>query len=426
MRSNRFNSFLSEITLKSIFNYLFKWIIICLIVGILVGTTSSFFLTALNEVTQYREDHLWIIAFLPVGGLIIGLIYYYYGKSIVKGNDLLIEEYYNPNKTIPFKMAPLVLVGTLITHLFGGSAGREGTAVQMGGAIADQFTRLFHLNKTDRNVILIIGISSGFASIFGTPFTGAIFAIEILILTRINYRSVFPSLLAAFISNYVVHIWNVQHTHYSIPIVPPVNFSSLFWIIFFGILSGLTAMLFAKTTHLWIRLFSTWIKYPPFRPFMGGIIIALIVWLMGTTKYIGLGVPEIVSAFQRPNVSYDFLIKLLFTSFTLGAGFKGGEVTPLFFIGATLGSALSLFIPLPIALLAGMGFTAVFSGATNTPLACSIMGLELFGTECGLYITIACFTAYLCSGNSGIYHAQNIENSRKNQLFRKLKLFKKN
>ena len=166
------------------------------------------------------------------------------------------------------------------------------------------------------------------------------------------------------------------------------------------------ALLFSRTTHFFTKLFNSKIAYAPLRPFIGGVFIALIVWVLGTTKYIGLGIPTIIDAFNTNLPGYDFLLKLMLTALTLGAGFKGGEVTPLFFIGATLGNALCCFVPLPIALLAGMGFVAVFSGATNTPIACTIMGVELFGGEYVLYYAIACFTAYYFSGHSGIYTAQ--------------------
>ncbi len=389
-------------------------------VGISTGSLSAFFLAALEWVTQYRTHHEWIIALLPIGGLAIGLLYYYYGKEVLKGNNQLLEEYYQPQQKIPFKMAPLVLIGTLLTHLFGGSAGREGTAVQMGGAIADQFTAPFKLNNTDRKIILVVGISAGFAAVFGTPITAAIFALEILLIRKIDYKSIFPSFLVAYIAHYTVGFWQIHHTHYSIPFIPEFTLANLGWISIIGISSGLAALLFAKTTHFWTQLF-TKIKYAPLRPFIGGIVIAIAVYALGTTQYIGLGIPEIQKAFVLQNQHQDFLLKILFTSFTLGAGFKGGEVTPLFYIGATLGSALSFFIPLPITLLAGMGFVAVFSGATNTPLACTLMGMELFGYECGLYVGIACFVAYFCSGSNSIYHAQLTENSSKKRLLNRLR-----
>lgn len=397
-----------------------KWIVICVLLGITTGSASALFLIALDWVTQYRENNNWLIWLLPIGGLLIGYSYYYGGKTVVKGNNLLLEEYENPQKVIPLKMAPLVLFGTIITHLFGGSAGREGTAVQMGGTIADQFTRVFKLDALERKTILILGISAGFASVFGTPLAGALFALEILFFSKISFKSIPLSFLAAYIAYFTVEFWNIKHTPYSILILPEISFTTLFWILTVGILFGLTAMLFSQSTHFWGRLFIKNIHFPPLRPFIGGIILAVAIYCIGTTKYIGLGIPIIVDSFSNPNASYDFLLKILFTGFTLGAGFKGGEVTPLFFIGATLGSALSLVVPLPIALLAGMGFVAVFAGATHTPIACTVMGMELFGVESGIFVAVACYTAYFTSGSVGIYNAQIVKGA-KYHLYQKLR-----
>lgn len=400
-----------------------QWLVICALIGLFSGSASAFFLVALEWVTQIREHHAWIIWLLPLGGLIIGLLYHYYGTSVVKGNNLLLEEYENPQQPIPFKMAPLVLIGTLITHLVGGSAGREGTAVQMGGAIADQFSRWFQLDKNDRKTILILGISAGFASVFGTPLAGALFALEVVYFSKINFKSVILSFAVAYAAYFTVEFWQVKHTHYTIATLPEMNGIYLLWTIGAGILFGLAALLFSRTAHFWNRLFSKYIPYAPIRPLIGGTVLAVILFFIGTTKYIGLGVPEIVKAFSTPNESYDFLLKILFTGFTLGAGFKGGEVTPLFFVGATLGSALSVVIPLPIALLAGMGFVAVFSGATHTPIACTVMGMELFGIEGCIFIGIACVVAYFASGSIGIYHSQIVKGP-KYHLYQKINRFR--
>ena len=411
-----------------------KWLFICILIGIFSGCASAFFLVSLEWVTQYREHHNWIIWLLPIGGLCIGLMYYFYGSDVVKGNNLLLEEYENPQKTIPIKMAPMVLIGTLITHLFGGSAGREGTAVQMSGAIADQFNRLSSrarhpelsrgarekLNNSDRKTLIILGISAGFASVFGTPLAGALFALEVLYFSKITYKSIVLSFLTAYIAYFTVEFWQVKHTHYSIPEIPQLTIIHFSWIIVAGVVFGLTAMLFSRSTHLWGKLFSKYIKEAPLRPFIGGLILVVAIYGIGTTKYIGLGIPTIVESFSTTNQWYDFLLKILFTGFTLGAGFKGGEVTPLFFIGATLGSALSLVIPLPIALLAGMGFVAVFSGATHTPIACTVMGMELFGIESGLFIGIACVIAYYSSGSVGIYNSQIVKGA-KYKLYQRFK-----
>ena len=405
--------------LKKLFLNTFKWILICILIGILSGSASAFFLVSLEFVTQFRIHHDWIIWFLPIGGLLIGFGYYYWGESVVKGNNLLLEEYDNPKEFIPFKMAPLVLLGTLLTHLFGGSAGREGTAVQMGGAISDQFTKIFNLDNSERKTLIILGISAGFASVFGTPLAGAVFALEVLYFSKINFKSSVLSFLVAFVAYYTVELWQVKHTHYNIPVIPEFNFTTLFYTILIGILAGLAALLFSRSTQFWGSLFSKTIKFPPLRPFIGGIILAIAIAGFGFTKFSGLGVPVIVDSFSSANPWYDFLLKILFTGFTLGAGFKGGEVTPLFFVGATLGSALSLIIPMPIALLAGLGFVAVFSGATHTPIACTIMGMELFGIQPGFFIAIACTIAYFSSGSVGIYKSQIVRGA-KYKLYQKL------
>lgn len=411
---------MQDISLQKIVRISFQWMVICALIGLFSGSASALFLVALDWVTQIREYNNWIIWLLPLGGLLIGLVYHYYGASVVKGNNLLLEEYENPQQPIPFKMAPLVLIGTLITHLVGGSAGREGTAVQIGGAIADQFSNWFKLDQNDRKTILILGISAGFASVFGTPLAGALFALEVVYFSKINLKSVLLSFAVAYAAYYTVELWQVTHTHYSIPILAELNGTNLLWTIGVGIIFGSAALLFSRSTHFWSQLFSKYIQYAPFRPLIGGTILAIIIFFIGTTKYIGLGIPEIVKAFSTPNDSYDFLLKILFTGFTLGAGFKGGEVTPLFFVGATLGSALSVVVPLPIALLAAMGFVAVFSGATHTPIACTVMGMELFGIESGIFIGIACVVAYFTSGSVGIYSSQIVKGP-KHYLYQRIK-----
>jgi H+/Cl- antiporter ClcA len=375
-----------------------------------VGSATAFFLQSLDYVTLLHTNHIWVVYFLPIAGLLIGLLYYYFGDAANKGNNLLIETHQSLEngetpKPIPFKMAPLVFMSTLLTHVAGGSAGREGTAVQMGGAIADQFTGFFKLNTADRKTLLIIGISSGFAAVFGTPLAGAIFALEILSIKKIKINQVLASFFVAYIAHYSCMAWQVKHTIYSIPSIPAISLTTLAWAIIAGILFGLTALAFTSTGRLFENVFNK-IKFTPLRPFIGGIIIALFIVVFNSTKFIGLGIPSIQDSFINNAGQFDFAIKLILTSFTLSAGFKGGEATPLFFIGATLGNILIWFIPLPMALLAGMGFVAVFSGATNCVYASIALGLELFGMKAGVYIGLASVVAYFTSGPNGIYSAQ--------------------
>jgi H+/Cl- antiporter ClcA len=392
--------------------YMGKWLFLAIGVALLAGSASAFFLFALEWATATRTTHRWLILLLPVAGFVVGWLYLRFGKHVEAGNNLLIDEIHDPKKIIPLRMAPLVLGGTIVSHLFGASVGREGTAMQMGGALADQFTRVFKLWHEDRRIILMTGISAGFASVFGTPLAGAIFGLEVLAVGRLRYDAILPCTVAAIVADQVGLLWGVHHTHYAIALIPPVSAWPLVAMVIAGALFGLTGKVFANSTHALSAWMKKHISYPPLRPFAGGVVIATTVWFLGADRYIGLGIPTIIEAFQQPLAPYDFAAKMVLTIASLGSGFKGGEVTPLFYIGATLGNALAPLLNLPFPLLAGIGFVAVFSGAANTPIASTLMAMELFGAEIGVFAAIACVVSYLFSGRAGIYRSQWVSHAK--------------
>ncbi|MEY2903476.1 MAG: hypothetical protein RLY89_2582 [Bacteroidota bacterium] len=398
-----------------------KWLFILTILAALVGSLVALFLWALDQVTLVRGSHQWVLFLLPLAGILIYSIYHFWGKGSEAGNGLLIDGIHNSQTKVPARMAPLVLFTTLITHLFGGSAGREGTAVQMGGGIAAYLSKWFTLKKEDHRLILMCGMAAGFAAVFGTPLAGAVFAVEVIVIGRIQYKEFLPCYFSSIVAHLVCLAWGIQHTRYSIGFAGNdllLHFDTVLIAktILAAIAFGLAAFLFAEA-HLQVKtVFHKWVPIKWLIPVIGGLMIIGLCYLLDTQDYLGLGLVaenanavSIVSAFKEGGApSFSWFWKLLFTAIALGSGFKGGEVTPLFFIGATLGNTLAWILGAPTDVFAALGFIAVFAGATNTIFASTIMGCELFGTEFVLYFLIACFIARLASGYSSIYPTQRL------------------
>ena len=382
-----------------------------------VGSLCALFLWSLDLATRTRLAHPWLLFGLPLAGLVVGLAYRWKGGAAEGGNNLIVEQIHQPGGGVPLRMAPFVLVATVVTHLFGGSAGREGTAVQIGGSLAGAFGRLFRLDAAGVRVLLMAGIAAGFGAVFGTPVAGAVFALEVLTLGQVRYEALIPCLFAALVGDWACRAWGVHHAPNAVrTVVAELDPLLLAKVAAAGVAFGLTGLLFAEAQHRLGALFKRLIPYAPLRPVVGGLMVIALVYALGTRAYLGLGVfsnnpadPTIAGFFEAGRIDHwSWLLKIVFTVVTLGSGFKGGEVTPLFFIGAALGNALSWALGAPTDLFAALGFVAVFAGAANTPLACTIMGLELFGGGQTAYLAVACFTAYLCSGHSGIYLAQRL------------------
>ncbi|MCW8129924.1 MAG: voltage-gated chloride channel family protein [Planctomycetota bacterium] len=404
--------------------YTLKWFVLAAPVSAAIGSAVAFFLWSLDRMTATRFEHPWLLYLLPVAGAAIGTIYHLIGKPAEGGNNLIVEQIHEPGGGVPARMTPLVLGGTLLTHLFGGSAGREGTAVQMGGSMASTLGRLLArtplaLGIDEIRILLMCGVAAGFGSVFGTPLTGAVFALEVIAVGQMNYKALVPCLIASIVGDWTCTAWQVHHTQYR-PLletlhVPHLDPALLGKTALAAVAFGLGGLLFAELAHGLHAAFKK-IPHPALRPVAGGLAVLALTFLLGRSDYLGLGVTSpdehavtIVNCFKPGGADpWSWWWKLLFTTVTVSSGFKGGEVTPLFFIGAALGHTLSVLLGAPVELFAALGFVAVFSGATNTPLACTIMGVELFGHEYIVYFAAACFVGYLFSGHHGIYLSQKI------------------
>lgn len=408
----------------ALLRYLGKWTVLGVVIGVLGGAAAAVFLIALAWATSTREGHTWLLAALPVAGVLIGLVYHYAGGRSVEGNNLIIGSVHGLSQElqpgerrhdVPLRMAPLVLVGTVVTHLFGGSAGREGTGIQMSSSLTDSFSRVVGLSGPDRRIALIASISGGFGAVFGVPMAGTVFGLEVLAVGRIRYEAAFPSLTAAVVGDrlarFVFDVTGLPHaptprvTHPDFAVEPLL----LVKVAVAGLAFALAAVLFSEMTYGLRRMYRIAVRWAPARPIVGGLAVIALTGLVGTTDYLGLSLPLIEDSYAGQVVGWAFLVKIVFTAVTLGAGFQGGEVTPLFVVGATLGAALAGPLGVTPELLAAIGLVAVFAGATNTPLACTIMGVELFGAGAFVYLAVGCMVSYVFSSHRGIYETQRVD-----------------
>lgn len=390
---------------------LFKWTSISLVIGTGIGLLASFFLMSLALVTKIREANLWIILFLPFSGMLFMHLYLKYSRESLGGNNLVIRQGQGATGNVPWQMLPLTLFGTITTHLFGGSVGREGTAVQMGGALAEATGKLFRVSQKDRWLLIICGISGGFSAVFGTPVAGAIFSFEVLKRAKFKGTSFVVSLLTALIANQVATLAGATHSLYQLGEVPKTTLRVFGYVLVFSVIFGLVSRSFAFSVSFIKKLYQKLIVNEVLRIGFGACLVLLLAGCYGTSRYLGLSLPILSDAFQGSQPTFDFLNKFIFTVLSLGAGFQGGEVTPLFEIGASLGSLLGQLSQLPVGFVAGLGFVSVFAGATKTPVASFFMALELFGVSAAGWFLLGSFISVLASGKKGIYESQLRETS---------------
>ncbi|HQV56419.1 MAG TPA: chloride channel protein, partial [Ilumatobacteraceae bacterium] len=356
-----------------------------------------------------RLEHGWLLYVLPVGGLLTGLTYQLIGGRSAGGNSLIIDEIHQPSAWVPRRMAPLVFAGSTVTHLLGGSAGREGAAIQMSGSLTDALSRLLGLDRQDRRLMLIAAIGGGFGAVFGVPLAGCVFALEVQAIGRMRYDALVGALSASVVGDLVVRALGVAHTA-----LPELGQIQMTWwlairVAIAGVAFAAASVVFVEAVHAVRRAFDR-VSWPPLRAVIGGAAVIGLVAMVGNRDYLGLSIPLIVKAAAGGTgvVGIAFALKLLFTAVTIGAGFQGGEVTPLFVIGATLGVTMGRLLDVPIPLMAAIGLVAVFAAAANTPLACTVMGAELFGGHGVALFAIGCVTSYAFSTHRSIYSTQRI------------------
>jgi H+/Cl- antiporter ClcA len=403
------------------------WALLVVPLSMVTGSAVAAFLWALDRVTAIRFEHPWLLWLLPIAGGLIAWLFATVGGPADKGNNLIIDEIHEPGGGVPLRMAPLILLTTIMTHLVGGSAGREGTAVQMGGSIAGGLAkRLPWLGRDDVRTLLMCGVAAGFGGVFGTPVAGMVFALEVLAVGRMRYEAILPCLAASLTADWTCAAWGISHTHYHVAALGSSSAASgeplldawlMAWAAVGGLAFGAASRLVSTAIHGVQHAFKRSIPSPILRPVIGGLIVIALVHSFGSNDYLGLGVTSpdpnavtIGSAFEPAGAHvWSWAAKILFTAITIGSGFKGGEVTPIFFVGATLGNSIGTVGGVPVDFMASLGFVAVFAGAANTPLACIVMAVELFGGECIAYHAVACVVAYLVSGHGGIYKSQRVD-----------------
>jgi H+/Cl- antiporter ClcA len=391
-----------------------KWIACLAVMAALIGSASALFLWALDAATRQRFAAPWLIWLLPPAGVAMGFYYRHLGKHVSSGNHVILGNAHKDGPEVPFVLAPSILVATVVTHLFGGSAGREGTAVQMGAGIAAGFGKLFAGSRAAGKLLVCCGIAGGFGAVFGTPFAGAVFALE-FVGNRVISPKLIPCLLTALAADFVCHAWGANHTSY-----PAIGYGHSpagwlvigFKLVLLAAVVALVCRLFVSGSHFTARKFREWFPHEAVRAGVGGVTVIALFLMADTTHYLGLGtlaenkdsltLPGFLSA-ETHAPATAWLWKLVFTVVTLSAGFKGGEVTPLFFIGAALGNSLAWWLDAPVDLFAGVAMIALFAAATRTPVASVIMGMELLGWKIGVPLALCTFIAVKLGGSNSIY-----------------------
>lgn len=389
-----------------------KWIILATLTGGIGGLVGTFFNKCIMYATRIRNKNEWIILLLPLGGLLIVFLYRICKMDKNSGTNNVIKSVRSEEK-VPFALAPLIFVGTVITHLFGGSAGREGAALQLGGSIGEMTGRFLKLSENDMHVVRLCGMSTVFSALFGTPLTATIFALEVISVGIIHYSAFIPCLLSAVLAYKISLIFGIIHETFLLTFTPFLSMTTFFKTILIGIICAVVSILFCVSIFGTNKLFVKFLKNPYIRVFVGGLIIVVLTYALGTTDYNGTGMHVIETAvFQGKAVPYAFLLKILFTAVTIGCGFKGGEIVPTLFIGATLGCTAGHLIGFYPPFAAALGMVGMFCGVVNCPIAAIMLSVEMFGSDGLVLFAAVAAVSYMMSGYYGLYSGQKIVYSK--------------
>lgn len=388
---------------------LFFYTLMGIVIGACVGFCEAIFCKGLNFIFAFRKGkEVFLLPLMPLVGLLIAFVFVDFGGKSREGMGLVFKLEQGKEEEIPLRLIPIMIVSTWLSHLVGCSVGREGVAVQIGADVSAFFGRFIKFK--DSNIVFVVtGIAAGFAGLFGTPCASVFFALEVLVAGALQYMSLCPALVAAFTSNYVASLFGVVHENVALSVHWNISIVTCFKVVCMGILFGLVGQLFAFLLGK-IRFISRlYIKNPYLRIFVMGSGLALLFFVCGQGRYSGLGTNLVQSALNSGTIyPWDWVCKMLFTVFCLSAGFQGGEVTPLFAIGASLGLVLARLFGLPLALGAALGYVAVFGAGTNTFLAPIAIGLELFGPQYFYLFFIVCSVSYLFNKDLSIYSLQEV------------------
>ena len=384
-----------------------RWSLLAILVGAVCGLVGTAFHVCVNYATKWRGELPWLLYLLPVGGVVIVWLYHRLGQSSSLGTDKLFTSIQN-RTAVPVAMAPLIFVATFLTHLLGGSAGREGAALQLGGSLGSDVGRLLKLSEDDRRTLTMVGMGALFAALFGTPLTATVFVMEVLCMGHMVYSSFVPCIVASLTAFGVSLLLHMEPEGYTLSVVPGLNWFSALQVTGLAALCAALSVIFCAVMHISGHSFKKWMKNPYVRAIAGGLAIIVLTLLVGSRDYNGAGAQVIERAIEGEARPQDFILKLIFTAITLGCGYKGGEIVPTFFVGATFGCVVGPLLGMNPGFAAAIALVATFCGNTNCPVASVFLGIELFGGQAVPLFALACAVSYMLSGYSSLYHNQLI------------------